>query len=280
MFEGALIERKHFSFGKNSVTPSCVGLQTSWGQLQHFMILCASTHRKRRSFIHQTEHITEVIITVTDRNQCLPTDRRVGLESRLQPWLRGILLRRWEPGAALTRWAPVLSVLRAVLVKTRPGEPEREPAADIRKQNEKKKKNCETDRPLKMYLILPMNSQTALYVKNSKNYFTVHKSQAQTSPTTNPHSYADTLLFIQTAIIHSTITITDTDDIKVLVLWFGVCAKREEWGLPSENVSMTTETSQTQMDMLTLHFDTPITESLHFPTQWHVKQGWAIWPNS
>lgn len=42
MFEGALIERKHFSFGKNSVTPLCEGLQKSWGQLQHFTILCAN----------------------------------------------------------------------------------------------------------------------------------------------------------------------------------------------------------------------------------------------
>lgn len=65
-----------------------------------------------------------------ERHWHLPTDRRVGLESRLQPWLRGILLRRWEPGAALTRWAPVLSVLKAVLANTRPGEPEREPAEE------------------------------------------------------------------------------------------------------------------------------------------------------
>jgi len=52
--------------------------------------------------------------------------------------------------------------------------------------------------------------------------------------------------------------------------------------LPSEQVKMflLLQTTQTQMNMLTLHFDTPITKSLNLPTQWHVKQGWAIWPNS
>lgn len=42
MFEGALIERKHLSFGKNTVTRLREGLQKSWGQLQPFMILCAN----------------------------------------------------------------------------------------------------------------------------------------------------------------------------------------------------------------------------------------------
>lgn len=61
-------------------------------------------------------------------NVFLPTDRRVGLLSRLAPWLRGIRLRRWGPVPMLR--GAVLSMLRAVLLSTRPGEPERDPAAD------------------------------------------------------------------------------------------------------------------------------------------------------
>ena len=64
----------------------------------------------------------------------LPTDRRVGEESREQPWLRGIRLRRCPgveapPAPARTLWAPELMVLRAVVVSTRPGDPLRLPAA-------------------------------------------------------------------------------------------------------------------------------------------------------
>lgn len=60
-----------------------------------------------------------------------PTDRRVGEESREQPWLRGMRLRLCPSplAPARTLWGPELMVLRAVVVSTRPGEPLRLPAA-------------------------------------------------------------------------------------------------------------------------------------------------------
>ncbi len=36
---------------------------------------------------------------------------------------------------------------------------------------------------------------------------------------------------------------------------------------------MITNSTQTQMNMLTLHFDTPVTKSLNFPTQWRKGVG-------
>lgn len=60
------------------------------------------------------------------------TDRRVGEESREQPWLRGMRLRLCPspPAPARTLWGPELMVLRAVVVSTRPGEPLRLPGCD------------------------------------------------------------------------------------------------------------------------------------------------------
>lgn len=60
------------------------------------------------------------------------TERRVGEESLEQPWLRGILLRL-RPSPLLparTLWAPELMVLRAVVDRTRPGDPVRLPGCD------------------------------------------------------------------------------------------------------------------------------------------------------
>ena len=83
------------------------------------------------SFVHRQDYHLRCL---PPKSGCvgmlLPTDRRVGLLSRLAPWLRGIRLRRWAPVPMLR--GAVLSMLRAVLFRTRPGEPERDPAAEER----------------------------------------------------------------------------------------------------------------------------------------------------
>lgn len=62
-------------------------------------------------------------------HRILPTESLDGLASLLQPWLLGILLLFWaEAELTRTRWAPELTVERAVVVRTLPGDPDRLPA--------------------------------------------------------------------------------------------------------------------------------------------------------